>query len=106
MDLLADIFRQQAELGTIYEPHQRFIPEPADIAIALVHEAAELHDEFDWKWWKHGNEPNLKRAKEELIDVMHFVVAMALRLGITPDEFHALYVEKNRVNRQRVADGY
>ena len=39
-----------------------------------MHEAVELQRTTNWKWWKMPTEFNQKEAREELIDIWHFVV--------------------------------
>lgn len=50
-------------------------------------------------------EANLK-AKEEFIDLMHFVLNLAIGLNMTADEIFTGYFLKNRENYQRQVEGY
>ena len=49
---------------------------------------------------------NEKEAKEELIDIWHFVIQASIELNLTPDEILDEYKRKNEINRQRQKDGY
>ncbi|MGI0059687.1 MAG: dUTP diphosphatase, partial [Nitrosotalea sp.] len=45
-------------------------------------------------------------AREELIDIWHFVIQASLELNMTPDDILKEYQKKNQINRQRQIDGY
>ena len=49
---------------------------------------------------------NEKEAREELIDIWHFLVQASIELGLTPDEILKEYQRKNEINKQRQKDGY
>ena len=38
-----------------------------------MHEAVELQRTTNWKWWKTPTEFDQNEAREELIDIWHFV---------------------------------
>ena len=76
------------------------------LCTAMIHEAVELQRLTNWKWWKTPTEFNEKEAKEELIDIWHFVVQASLELNLTPDDILKEYEKKNEINRQRQKDGY
>ena len=76
------------------------------LSIAIIHEAVELQRTTNWKWWKKPTEFNMQEAKEELIDVWHFVVQASLELGLTPDDILKEYKKKNEINRKRQQSGY
>ena len=76
------------------------------LCTAIIHEAVELQRLTNWKWWKTTTEFNKKEAREELIDIWHFVVQASLELNLTPDDILKEYEKKNEINRQRQKDGY
>ena len=76
------------------------------LCTAMIHEAVELQRLTNWKWWKTPTEFNEKEAREELIDIWHFVVQASLELNLTPDDILKEYEKKNEINRQRQKDGY
>ena len=76
------------------------------LCTAIIHEAVELQRTTNWKWWKTATAFNQKEAKEELIDIWHFVIQASLELNLTPDEILDEYKRKNEINRQRQKDGY
>jgi len=69
--------------------------------LAMLSELAELVEEVNFKWWKNPKPVNEAAVKGELVDLLHFLVSMCLKMGMTADEFHALYVQKNRENFAR-----
>ncbi|SVD23124.1 uncharacterized protein METZ01_LOCUS375978, partial [marine metagenome] len=60
----------------------------------------------NWKWWKIPTAFNEVEAREELIDIWHFMVQASLELNLTPDDILKEYERKNEINRQRQKDGY
>ena len=76
------------------------------LCTAIMHEAVELQRLTNWKWWKTPTEFNEKEAREELIDIWHFVIQASLELNLTPEEILEEYQRKNEINRQRQKDGY
>ena len=45
-------------------------------------------------------------AREELIDIWHFVIQASLELGLTPDDILDEYKIKNEINKERQRSGY
>jgi len=78
----------------------------AALCTAIIHEAVELQRTTNWKWWKKPIPFNSAEAKEELIDIWHFVVQASLELNLTPDDIVEEYKRKNQINRDRQKSGY
>lgn len=78
----------------------------AALCTAMIHEAVELQRLTNWKWWKKPVSFNKDEAKEELIDIWHFVVQASLELDLTPDDILDEYTRKNEINRERQRTGY
>ena len=78
----------------------------AALCTAIVHEAIELQRTTNWKWWKKPTKFNEVEAREELIDIWHFVVQASLELNLTPDDILKEYKRKNEINRDRQRNGY
>tara|TARA_Y100000310_G_scaffold321420_1_gene379018 strand:+ start:220 stop:552 length:333 start_codon:yes stop_codon:yes gene_type:complete len=78
----------------------------ASLCTAMIHEAVELQRTTNWKWWKKPTEFNKMEAREELVDIWHFLIQASLELGLTPDDILKEYQRKNEINRQRQKDGY
>ena len=69
--------------------------------LAVMSELAELLNEVNFKWWKNPKEVNTMNVKEELIDILHFFVAMCNRIGMSSTELFKIYIEKNKENFKR-----
>jgi dimeric dUTPase (all-alpha-NTP-PPase superfamily) len=76
------------------------------LCTAIMHEAVELQRTTNWKWWKTPTKFNEAEAREELIDIWHFVIQASLELNLTSDDILKEYERKNEINRQRQKDGY
>ena len=76
------------------------------LCTAITHEAVELQRTTNWKWWKVPAKFNEQEAREELIDIWHFVVQASIELDLTPEDIIQEYKRKNDINRQRQRDGY
>lgn len=76
------------------------------LCTAIMHEAVELQRTTNWKWWKTPTKFDEAEAREELIDIWHFVVQASLELNLTPDDIVSEYKKKNEINRERQRNGY
>ena len=76
------------------------------LCTAIIQEAVELQRTTNWKWWKKPTTFDEGHAREELVDILHFVIQVALELGLTPDDILAEYRRKNKINRERQRTGY
>lgn len=70
-------------------------------AIAIFVELGELLCEVNYKWWKNKKPVNEDAAREELVDVLHFLISMCIRMGMTADDLYNGYVSKNKENFDR-----
>ena len=76
------------------------------LCTAIMHEAVELQRTTNWKWWKTPTAFNEAEAKEELIDIWHFVIQASLELNLSPEDILKEYQRKNDINRKREKNGY
>lgn len=109
MDVLENIFKHQIELARITTSNR--YPEQKEerisaLATAMIHEAIELQRLTNWKWWKKPTNFDDTRAKEEVIDLWHFLVQTSIELGMTPREILEQYLRKNQINKERQEKGY
>lgn len=109
-DSLEEIFKRQKEFADQIQATGRFpIDKNAQIdklAQAIIQEGTELQRLTNWKWWKQPTSLNESDAKEELIDVFHFVIHAAIELGMNHESFYYEYMKKLQVNKQRQEQGY
>ncbi len=108
-DRLDTIFKLQQDLSNMMKL-DRYPKTPegrvSALCTAIMHEAVELQRTTNWKWWKTPVEFNKVAAREELIDIWHFVVQTSLELKLTPDDILDEYEKKNEINRERQLNGY
>lgn len=109
MDVLETIFKLQLELAriTTSSGYPQLREERISVlATAMIHEAIELQRLTNWKWWKKPTKFDDTRAKEEVIDLLHFLVQTSIELGMTPQEILEQYLRKNQINKERQEKGY
>jgi dimeric dUTPase (all-alpha-NTP-PPase superfamily) len=108
-DTLEAVFRMQKEFVSMMK--QNRLPTTKEerishLCTAIIHEAVELQRLTNWKWWKTPVKFDEARAREELIDIWHFVVHTSIELGMEPSDILHEYERKNLVNRERQINGY
>ncbi|MDO9566979.1 MAG: nucleotide pyrophosphohydrolase [Candidatus Desulfaltia sp.] len=72
---------------------------PKNLAIALTVETAELLEEFQWLTEEQSRKPDqkrLNRIKDEISDVMIYLVQLSDQLGVDPLASAFEKIEKNR----------
>ncbi len=105
MDKLETIFEMQATLD-------RYIREKRDLkysedewvqkkCLAMISEISELLVEVNFKWWKNPKELDYQAIKEEMVDILHFLVGMSVDVGMTAQEMFDIYYSKNKENYDR-----
>jgi dimeric dUTPase (all-alpha-NTP-PPase superfamily) len=108
-DRLEIIFKLQKDLSEMMKLDR--YPKDSEgrisaLCTAIIHEAVELQRTTNWKWWKTPTLFNVSEAREELIDIWHFVIQASLELKLTPDDILEEYKKKNEINRERQRMGY
>lgn len=108
-DKLESIFKMQKNLEKMMNLDR--YPKDVEAKIsalctAIIHEAVELQRLTNWKWWKTPVTFDEAAAREELIDIWHFVVQASLELNMTPEEILKEYQKKNKINQERQKNGY
>ena len=73
---------------------------------ATTQELAELTDSVPWKWWAKYQKFDKANARVEVVDLFHFLISLAQVLGMSAQDVHDLYVQKNKLNFQRQDTGY
>ena len=111
-DMLADIFTKQKELNARIGVHTDDMAEAERVkwllnyTRALNQENAELIDSVPWKWWAKYQTVDWQNARIEIVDMLHFLVSLALTSGMTAEDMYGLYMKKNQLNHQRQDTGY
>jgi dimeric dUTPase (all-alpha-NTP-PPase superfamily) len=60
-------------------------------ARAMQQEIAELIDSVPWKWWAKYQALDMQNARVEVIDILHFLLALAQTLGMSADDIYEAY---------------
>ncbi|MFN3622222.1 MAG: dUTPase, partial [Nitrososphaerales archaeon] len=108
VNVLEEIFRLQKEYMSSFsfERYPKSLEERISaLCTAIIHEAAELQDLTSWKWWKTFKGFEVERAKEEIVDILHFLVQACIEMNLSPNDILNLYRAKNYVNRKRAQSG-
>ena len=99
----------QSRLGVLQGDTQ-YIMNHVLYAEAELHEMLrELEGFKAWKtydWDEDEQDRHLAAAKEEFIDVLHFIWNIALALSLDSDEIIKIYSDKNITNHLRQDNGY
>lgn len=69
--------------------------------LAILVELGELLEEVNYKWWKNPKPINRAALKEEVVDILHFLVSLCLKAGISAKELYEGYLAKNAENFRR-----
>ena len=72
---------------------------------ALIDESNEVKAELLKKWWSEKT-ANLDHIQVEIIDQLHFWISLAMSAGMNGNDVFNKYVEKNKVNFERMETGY
>ena len=112
-DMLKHMFDMQAQLnkrigidtaaGLSEEDQTKWV---LNYCRAMAQEMAELTDSVPWKWWAKYQKFDQQNARVEVVDLFHFLISLAQVLGMSAEDVHRYYVEKNKVNFQRQDAGY
>ena len=119
-DLLTDMFEHQVELQHRFENFKKIKYDNAlkqqyinQMILALHEEAVEIMRETAYKnpeympfGWKKGQQFDNDKFKEEIIDIIHFVLNLAIVSGMDADEIFNRYIGKNKENHERQNNGY
>jgi dimeric dUTPase (all-alpha-NTP-PPase superfamily) len=119
MDKLEAIFKKQYDLQTALGVWSKIITQGDkqeyinQTLLAIHEEAVEIMKETNAKnpnfvkfGWKKNTTFNVDKYKEEIIDLVHFVINLCLVVKMTSNEFYSLYVHKRDINVRRRKNGY
>jgi len=71
------------------------------LTIAMESEIDEIRREVNWRWWKNSKTINQDALQEEIVDMWHFLLSISRVVGMSPDDIHRIYMEKNAENHAR-----
>lgn len=73
---------------------------------AIVHEAKELQDLTNWNPASKPKTFDVQKAREELIDIFHFALHIAVEMNMTAEDLLKEYVYKWKENVRRMKTNY
>jgi len=97
VDKLEKLIKMQRNLATLLASPR--YPTKTEERISFL--CTELQRLTNWKWWKNPTVFNYEEAKEELIDILHFVLQATIELNMTADDIVKYYSKKNKINKKR-----
>ena len=104
-DKLDDIFIAQQKLDSYIREKRNLSYTPQEWAqkksLAMIDEISELLNELNYKWWKNSKEINKDLVAGELVDILHFWTSICLDFGLTAEDIHKIYFDKNKENFDR-----
>jgi len=109
VDKLQKLIEMQRNLATVLASSRYPLKTEERISFlctAITHEAIELQRLTNWKWWKKPTEFDAEEAKEELIDIWHFVLQATIELDMNADDVVKYYSKKNKINKKRKKMNY
>lgn len=75
-------------------------------AVEIMRETAYKNPEFVPFGWKKGQQFNNEKFKEEIIDIIHFVMNLCIISEMGPNEIYERYLNKNKENHVRQDENY
>tara|TARA_Y100000310_G_C20655280_1_gene801662 strand:+ start:748 stop:1116 length:369 start_codon:yes stop_codon:yes gene_type:complete len=120
-DKLHTMFEQQQEFMKLLKEHRSFPEWPVDIKTKqgqqfcreIVFNSIEEYFEAlqhlkNWKSHRVTEIKNIQRDKfiEELCDMLHYFVELAIVVGVSPNELYDAYIAKGKINESRIKNGY
>ena len=78
-----------------------------EFIMCSMDELSEILNWINWKHWKKTRKPvNVVELKYEIVDLMHFVLCLAIVWKMTPEEMFSMYLAKMGENNNRQKKGY
>ncbi len=112
--MLSQVFNSQAYfqglLGHDYNnmSEEELVEYIKNQVLALLDEGHEALNEVGWKPWASSRHVNREAFAGELVDILCFLVNLALAAGLDAHDFYRLHQEKalRNIKRQEQAGGY
>lgn len=113
-DMLRQVFASQEAFQRLLGHDYSAMDTPALVeyiknqVLALLDEGHEALHEVSWKPWAKDTFVHREALAGELVDILCFLVNLALAAGLSPDDFYRLHQEKalRNIKRQEQAGGY
>lgn len=72
----------------------------------IMRETAYKNPDFVAFGWKKSQVLDEQKMQDEIIDLWHFLMNLAIVANMTPEMFYNKYLEKNNINEKRMAGDY
>lgn len=72
----------------------------------IMRETAYKNPDFVTFGWKKSQVLDEQKMQDEIIDLWHFLMNLAIVANMTPEMFYNKYLEKNNINEKRMAGDY
>lgn len=107
------ILKKQVEPLTSSIEQQKYLYEKlngdllTERILALSVEVGELANATRcFKYWSLKDSEPVERVLDEYADCLHFMLSIAHSLNFTAEEIEEAYKQKNKVNYERIKNGY
>ena len=78
-----------------------------EFVVCILDECSEVLGQINWKHWKKTRQRvDQHEVRFEIIDLLHFVLSLAVVWGMTADDVAAYYIAKSDENKARQKRGY
>lgn len=74
--------------------------------LAMFDEVSEALACIPWKPWKKNQRFDVCSFREELMDILHFLVNCCLYVGMSSEDIFNEFMRKNKINWERQRNGY
>lgn len=98
---LGELLQIQKDFQEKYCPIEKL--EISSLASAIACESMEIWA-LSGKWWYKNQATDIEKAKEESIDIFHFLLGLWLKLKMNEVEIADLYKKKMILNIQRQSE--
>ena len=89
--------KKMYEQVTCFRDERNWKPEEKDLALSIVLEAAELLENFQWKGSVEAVANSRQNIKEEMADILIYLIQLADKLDVDLEKEVLLKVKKNGV---------
>lgn len=108
LDTMLDLQREvESKWGRLPDPHddEAISTYLREVILCATDELHEVLAEVNWKPWKEPRGiKNIVAYREEVADVMHFILDLYLAAGLTGEDIYQDYVAKHNINIDRTTN--
>jgi len=107
IDRLENLFNMQDHLSNLFGVDARELSDEArvkrvlDCCRAISQESAAITDCTPWKWWAKYQQFDREKARIDAAALLHFLIALAQALDMSPADLYDAYVKVYEMNEPR-----